>query len=278
MTEFPVFAATPDEPTRVLPRETPRSGSTRTVIVEPPRRHHRVLRTVVVLLVVILLVVAAVVTDQTFRSRSEADVARDVATSVDADPSTVTVAIHRTPFLAVLMDDRLDAVDVSIPTATVERDNTAVTFRDVELHGSGVRQARERDRTVVESATATGRVDWAELSRLAGARFTYADSSGSSGRVTVLRNMSVLGANVSVEITATPGVDPETRRATLTDPAARLDGISVPRTLLTPILDSVTSRFTLPDLGNLKYDSIHAARDGLHFSLRGSEVRLSDLT
>ncbi|MSS46470.1 DUF2993 domain-containing protein [Cutibacterium sp. WCA-380-WT-3A] len=277
MNEHPTFSATPSEPTQVLPPRT-RAGSGTVVTVEGGRRSHGVVAWLIALVVIALLAVVAVIVDQTFQARAERNVADVIATSVGADASTVGVTIHNRPFLAVLVTDELQGIDVTVPKATVARDDTTVTFRDVKAHASGIRHARQSSQTVAETMSATGRIDWPELSRLAGGKISYNDDTGDTGRVTIVREMSVLGARVDVSITAVPGVEATSRRVTLSNPSASLDGIPIPDMLLKPILEGITQRFTLPDLGNLQYDSLKATPQGLEFSLVGTEVKLSDLT
>ena len=185
------------------------------------------------------------------------------------------MTIHNLPFLGVLVTDELQGIDTTISKATVDRDDTTVTFRDVDIHANGIRHAREESQAVAETMSATGRIDWSELSRLAGGKVTYNDDTGETGRVAIV---TVLGARVDVSITAVPGVKTTSRRVTLSSPSASLDDIPIPDVLLKPILDGITSRFTLPDLGNLHYESLKATSQGLDFSLVGTGVKLSDLT
>ncbi len=277
MNERPTFSMTPSEPTQVLPPR-PRTGSDTVVTVDRDRRRHRFIKWLIAIVVVALLAIAAMIVDQTFRARAEKDIATTIATSVGADASTIGVMIHNRPFLKALVTDELQGLDATIPKATVARDDTTVTFHDVDVHANGIRHVREKSQTVAETMSASGRVDWSELSRLAGAKITYNDDAGETGRVTIVREMSVLGARVDVSITAVPGVEATSRRVTLSSPSASLDDIPIPDVLLKPILEGITSRFTLPYLGNLHYESLKATPQGLDFSLAGTEVKLSDLT
>lgn len=268
---------TPSEPTQVLPPR-PQIDTGAVVTVERDRRHHRLIKWLVAVVIIALVAVAAVITDQTFRARSEKAIAANIAESVGADESSVGVTIRNRPFLGVLLTDELQGLDATIPTATIARDETTVTFHDVNIHANGIRHAREESQTVAETMSATGRVDWPELSRLAGGKITYNDDAGANGKVTIVRDMSVLGARVGVSISAVPGVETTSRRVTLTSPSASLDGIPIPDILLKSVLEGITDRFTLPDLGNLNYESLKATPKGLEFSLVGTEVKLSDLT
>lgn len=206
MNERPTFSMTPSEPTQVLPPR-PRTGSDTVVTVDRDRRRHRFIKWLIAIVVVALLAIAAMIVDQTFRARAEKDIATTIATSVGADASTIGVTIHNRPFLKALVTDELQGLDATIPKATVARDDTTVTFHDVDVHANGIRHVREKSQTVAETMSASGRVDWSELSRLAGAKITYNDDAGETGRVTIVREMSVLGARVDVSITAVPGVE-----------------------------------------------------------------------
>ncbi|EGG27366.1 hypothetical protein PH28N_00990 [Cutibacterium modestum 28N] len=245
------------------------------VTVGRDRHPYRFIKWLVALVVIALLAVVAAIVDQTFRARAEKDIAATIAKSIGANASTVGVTIHNLPFLGVLVTDELQGIDTTISKATVDRDDTTVTFRDVDIHANGIRHAREESQAVAETMSATGRIDWSELSRLAGGKVTYNDDTGETGRVAIV---TVLGARVDVSITAVPGVKTTSRRVTLSSPSASLDDIPIPDVLLKPILDGITSRFTLPDLGNLHYESLKATSQGLDFSLVGTGVKLSDLT
>lgn len=271
-----MFSVTPSEPTQVLPPR-PQPGSGAVVTVERDRHPHRFIKWLIAIVVIALLAVAAVIVDQTFRARAEKDVAATIAKSVAADASTVGVTIHNRPFLEVLFTDELQGLDATIPKATVVRDDTMVTFHDVDIHANGIRHAREKSQSVAGTMSATGRIDWSELSRLAGGKITFNDATGETGRVKIVRELTVLGARVDASITAVPGVEATSRRVALSSPSASLDDIRIPDMLLKPILEGITSRFTLPDLGNLHYESLKATPQGLDFSLVGTEVKLSDL-
>ncbi|AOH46355.1 DUF2993 domain-containing protein [Propionibacterium sp. NM47_B9-13] len=274
LNERPEFSITPSEPTQVLPPRPP-AGSGAVVTVGRDRHPYRFIKWLVALVVIALLAVVAAIVDQTFRARAEKDIAATIAKSIGANASTVGVTIHNLPFLGVLVTDELQGIDTTISKATVDRDDTTVTFRDVDIHANGIRHAREESQAVAETMSATGRIDWSELSRLAGGKVTYNDDTGETGRVAIV---TVLGARVDVSITAVPGVKTTSRRVTLSSPSASLDDIPIPDVLLKPILDGITSRFTLPDLGNLHYESLKATSQGLDFSLVGTGVKLSDLT
>lgn len=269
-----------EEPTTVLRTDHLGSGHGRSAHRKVPgrgkenhRRGRRGLVAVIVVVVLALLVAGAVLGDSVMRSRTESDIATQVAKQIGANPDDVKVKVSGWPFLAVLATDSLEAVDVDAPQAHLRRGDEELTLTDVHVHGQGVRNAREPDLTVIDHVEASGQVFWAELSRLAGAKLSHAGGS----RVQFDRQVSVLGAHVTVQVSAEPGLDPADGRLTLTDPKASLDGITIPGSLLGPALDALASRATLPDLGNLKYRSLQVRDSGIGISLSGDDVRLADL-
>lgn len=224
-------------------------------------------------LLVVLLVAAALLGDAVARQRVEASVANEIAANVSTDPDAVGVTIGGWPFAAVLATDRLSSMDLSIPTATLSKEGRRITFRDVVVHATGLRNVRNLQDTVVDGVSASAHVDWKELSRLSGVTV----SSGGDSRVQVERGISVFGATVTMEVSAAPGIDPATRTLTLDDPKANVDGIPVPSSLLTPALASVSDKMVLPDLGSLKYKSLTVDQRGVQISLAGSQVEVKDL-
>lgn len=231
-------------------------------------------RRIVAALVVIVLVAGALLGDAVARTRAETEVADQIATAVGGEASDIGVSIGGWPFLTVLVTDRLSSVDITAPTATVKKDQQSATFTDVTVHASGLRNVRDLQGTVMDRADATARITWKELSRLSGSTITSAGGS----RVQLVRTVSVLGASVSLKISAVPSIRTEDRRIIFSKPQAAVDGISVPSTLLEPAVASISDKIDLPDLGNLKYQSLRADSRGLVVSLSGDAVAMKDLT
>ncbi|MDN6441529.1 MAG: DUF2993 domain-containing protein [Acidipropionibacterium jensenii] len=285
-----------DEPTRVLPdplgSPDPLDPTDPRTLVDPdgvPTRSRgrrdpagasgsgggarRVIRRLATVLLVVLLIVAAVLADAVARQRTEQHVAQQIATQLDTRQEDVDVTIGGWPFLAVLATDRLSSVDLSIPVATVTRQDRRVTFRDVAVHASGVRNARHLDRGIIDQAEASARLDWAQLSQLSGAAITSAGNS----RVQVVRKVDVLGAQVDVQVSAVPGINPADRTVTFSDPKASVDGITIPASLLGPAMSSISKKMVLPDLGSMRYQSLTVDSRGAKVSMAGSQVELKDL-
>ncbi len=272
----PHHQPTPEEPTRILRIDGGPAGPTSppeapAAAPEPRRRHWG--RRIVAAVVVIVLVAGALLGDAVARTRTETEVADQIASAVGGESSSIGVDIGGWPFLTVLATDRLDSVDITAPAATVKKDQQSATFTDVTIHASGLRNVRDIDATVMDSADATARITWKELSRLSGSTITSAGGS----RVQLVRSVKVLGVSVSLKISAAPSIRTEDRRIVFSKPQADVDGISVPSTLLEPAVASISDRIDLPDLGNLKYQSLRADSRGLVVSLSGDAVAMKDL-
>lgn len=268
-------AGSPDqEPTVVLPDDWAEP-----TLIDPvgppaaPRRRGTVLRRIGILVIVVLVVAAAVLADAVSRQHVQSQIADQVASTVSTGSDTVGVSIGGWPFLAVMATHRLSSVDLSIPTATVAKDDQKVTFTKVSVHATDLRNVRDMQTAVVGQAAASGHLSWQELSRLGGVTV----SSGGDSRVQVARTVSVLGADVTVMVSASPGIDPATRTVTLTDPRASVDGITIPSTLLTPALSAMSRRMVLPDLGSLRYESLTVDSAGVEIALAGTQVEVKDL-
>lgn len=235
-----------------------------------PRARRRGLRAVVVLLVLVLLTtgLAAVAAEVGVRRQTERVVNDQVSAALGGE---VTTVVGDRIILASLARDRLDLVTGWSEDAVVSDGEQSVALEHVDFTARGVRGVRGSEPPVVDDLRATATLSWAEVARITGTELTPA----ADGRVEVRHQIEVWGATVPITVSARPGVDPRTRRLTLSDPTATLSGVAVPRTLLTPLLTQVTQRATLPDVLGMGYRDLRSTRSGVVVDLVGTDVELA---
>src|SRR3954469_2456645 len=152
-----------------------------------------------VLVTVAVLVVLLVVADRVGNYVGERVAANTIKESQHLS-STPSVDIAGFPFLTQLAAGDFDKVtiradDIPVGNQTRELD---LAHLNVVLHGVSV--PRDLSSVHADSAVATAKVTYAELSRTLGVHVTYAGN----GRVRATTSVTVLGRTISGSITARP--------------------------------------------------------------------------
>lgn len=233
------------------------------------RRVRGALATVVA---IVVLVAVAVGLDALARSVVERQAARalqqDLATS-----QPVSVSIGGWPFSLALLTGTARTVTVTAPQLTLNRDGQKITVSGAEAVATSVHDVRRPADAVAGTLRVTATVPWAEVSRLAGV--TISSAGGDRARFT--DTISLLGADVSVSISAVPAIDPATHSLVLNEPRASVAGVQIPATALASVTGSLSSKIDLPAPVGLAYDSVQASTAGLRVALSGTDVHLSAL-
>lgn len=221
-------------------------------------------------LLVVLSVVVVVFGDGLVRRGIEDRVAAAMTTQVGG---ATEVSIGDRSVLLGLARNRFDQISGSAPTATFSQGSAdarkTLAVNGLTFTATGVRNLRGSEPYAVDHLEARATLTYAELSRLAGTTVT----SAGGDRVKIRQTASVWGAEVSIEVTARPGVD-ENGALTLDDPAATMSGVAVPQTLLRPLLKRITDRAELPALQGLGYDSLTATGQGIVVTLSGDNLQI----
>lgn len=224
-------------------------------------------------LLVLLLVLGAGAVLAEGRARDAVD--QRIATAISSAFDTQAHAkLNDRVVLWSLARGRLGSVDFDAPEATIRTGDN--TIRLVGLRGTltDITHPADPDNTRIGRLRASAVMEWDELSALSGADIRPTGD----GRVQLDRTISVLGADIGVQITARPTLDPATGRIVLEDPAARAARIPIPGALLARALDQVNEKLELPDLPALQYESLETSSNGMRLQVGGSDVLLRELS
>lgn len=220
-------------------------------------------------LLVVLAVVGAVFGERFARSEVERGVSSSLTQSLGG---TTSVHVDDRWVLPGLVRNSFGSISGSAPTATFSQTTAqgeqTLRVTDLAFSAKGVTDLRGSGPIHVDFLTGSGVVSYAELSRLAGTEI----SSAGGDRVKLHETASVWGAQVSIDVTARPLVTGG--KLVLDDPQATLSGISVPQSLLRPVVNRITDRVELPTIEGLDDASLVAGRDGVRVELTGSNLDL----
>lgn len=221
-------------------------------------------------LVVVLALVVVLFGDGFVRSRIEQQVGSSMTTSLGGQ---TTVTLDDRSVLLGIARNRFESLNGTAPTARFTQgtgdQKTTLTVKDLSFTATGVGNLRGSGPYAIEQLGARATVTYAELSRLAGTEIT----SAGGDRVKLRQSTSLWGAEVAIEVTARPGLGAD-GSLTLDDPAATVSGISVPETLLRPLMSRITDRVELPPVSGMGYDSLTAGTGGVSVTMSGSNVEL----
>ncbi len=224
------------------------------------------------LVAIVVLLAVAVGLDALARTVVE----RQAAQALQQDLGTsqpLSVSIGGWPFSLALITGTASNVTVTAPQLTLSRNGQEVTVSDAEAVATSVHDVRRPAEAVAGTLRVTATVSWAEVSRLAGVTI----SSAGGDRAKFTDTINLLGADVSVTISAVPTIDPASHSLVLGDPRAGVAGVQIPASALASVTGSLASKIDLPAPVGLSYDSVQASMAGLRVVLGGTGVRLSAL-
>ncbi|MGD8214957.1 LmeA family phospholipid-binding protein [Aestuariimicrobium sp. Y1814] len=279
------FDDLPDEPTLVeqeaeepayeptltdLHRDDVLAG--RTAARPGPRRKPRpwgwiILSGLLVLLLVLGL--AAVIGENYARRTANNQISQALS---DALKTTATATVEDRIVLWSLARGGLRHVEVDAPESTITTEDFEFTLQSVKGTAYDITNTSDPANAQIGNLDATVVMAWSELSRLSGVDVRPA----TDGRVQVDRTISVLGADIGVQITALPRIDPSSGRIILEDPQARAARVPIPTVLLQAALDRVNERLVLPALPSITYQEMTVTQAGLSLTLKGTDVKVSD--
>jgi hypothetical protein len=232
-----------------------------------PRRRPRGRRLVVAAVVFVGLLVAADRISLLVAERLAAD-AFQSSQGLATRPS---VSVDGFPFLTQLAAEHFGEVNVEVTGLVVgpaHGRRVRIEHLDVTLH-----QLRILDgfsTVTVSSATATGMINYVDLSHALGLTLTYGGTAGGTGRVSATTTVSVAGESVSATIAAAVSGS-SADGLTFRDATASANGVSLPPSILATLTTAFTQSIpfgTLPF--GVRLESISATPDGLvcHLSAR----------
>ena len=224
-----------------------------------------------VALVLVVGIIGALIAENYARSQAEGRIAQALGQGFNTQAD---VSVRDSSVLWSLTRNRLEEVSFSAENAKVSKGDTSVTFMIMSGDAAGIVDPKDPDQTVINSLQGSALIEWAELSRLANEDIRPADK----GRIRGDRTVKVLGAEVPVQITARPVLDPSTRKVLLRDPEARATFAQVPQELVDKAIARVAGRLVLPELPALDYESLQVTERGVEIRIIGKNVPLSAFT
>lgn len=264
----------PAEPTLTdLDRDAVLAGAGRAATPAGPRRKRRPWGLVIltgVLALLLVLGIAGVLAENYARRSADARISQALS---EAFSATATATVADPVVLWSLARGRVGQVEISAPQATFSSGDSTLTLQSVSGTARDITGFSEPRNARLGSLEATVLVTWAELSRLSGIDVR----PSSDGRVQIDRTVSVLGADIGVQITALPRVERSSGRIILEDPRARAARVPIPTMLLQSALDRVNEKLVLPTLPSITYESLTVTPTGLSLAISGRDVAVSEL-
>ena len=254
-------------PTSAARSTAPASGPGQPgVATRAGRRRKRWLAVSIVLVVLIALIGVAVgIGEQQARSIATERAQAALSSSLGGP---VHVTIHDNLVLLALARNTFDHVSGSADQLQLNGQGQKLTVTDVTFEAYGISEVLGQAPISVSSLTAKAVVSYAEITRISGVTM----KSGGGGRVVVDQKIDILGAAMTVAISAVPGVDSATGKLTLTDPQADVGGVPIPQAILSPLLNKLTEKVALPSAPGMRYEKLTAGPDGFTVNLAGSNL------
>lgn len=224
-----------------------------------------------VLALLLVLGIAAVIGENYARRTANAQISQALS---EAFGATANATVADRIILWSLARGRVAQIDINAPEATFKNGDSTFTLQSVKGTARDITNFDDPANARLGSLNGTVLMTWSELSALSGIDVR----PSVDGRVQVDRTISVLGADIGVQITALPRVDRTTGRIILEDPKARAASVPIPTLLLQSALDRVNEKLVLPAIPSITYESLTVTASGLELAISGKDVLLSELT
>ncbi|WP_342373263.1 LmeA family phospholipid-binding protein [Propioniciclava soli] len=213
-----------------------------------------------------LLVGAVYVFDAPIRERIEAEALREVEGALAVEGGDVSVEGFPIAWYAVrqefpAMELTAESVPFELATGPVVAHDLTARLTDVALAPDAVRAA---------GLTGTTRLDYSDLSALAGVEVTHADGD----RIRSSGSFRVLGMNLTGTVTAVPVVDAATQTVRLEAPEVDVAGVRIPDQAVAALVDTVWQPVSLDLPYAIDVTAITATQEGLLVDLTGTDVTL----
>jgi hypothetical protein len=231
------------------------------------RRRHRGRR---LLLAVVILAGVLVAADRITLVVAERAAATTIQRSQHLN-SAPSVTVAGFPFLTQLATGDFSKISVRADGVQAGSGSRALRIARVEVVLHRVHVPRDLSRVEADSATATGTISYADLSKTLGITMGYGGLSHGAGRVRATASVTVAGQQISGTISA--GVQLSGSDLEFVDPQLGVDGSSIPAAAV-PLLQSVfgapLSLASLPF--GVKVTGVHATAQGVTIDLSGADL------
>ncbi|MER6979411.1 DUF2993 domain-containing protein [Streptomyces carpinensis] len=235
----------------------------------------------VLLIVVVILGVLFVVVDRVAVHFAQGEAADKLRTTENL-ASTPDVSINGFPFLTQLASGRLDDVEVGIKDyeAATGKGTEKIRIDDLKADMKGVKFSGDYSSATADRATGTATIGYDELLKAAKSEPTDVGlgitaqvvglSDGGNGKIRVAVKFSLLPKPISVLSSVTVQDDKVQVHA---DALPRLAGVQLIESRFRSITDFQQVIDQLP--GDIRLDSVRAAKDGVEITVKGTNVRLA---
>ncbi|MFF9626416.1 DUF2993 domain-containing protein [Streptomyces griseosporeus] len=238
----------------------------------------------ILLVVVAILGVLFVIADRVAVHFAENEAADQVRSS-EGLAATPDVTIHGFPFLTQVAGGELDDVEVGIKDyqASTGEDGRTIRIDDIEAHMKGVTFSGDYSSATARTATGTATIGYDELLKAAKSEPTRVSrgvtakviglSDGGNGKIRMQVDATVLGIHLPRPVSVLSSVTVEGNSVRVHADSLPDLGIELAENTVRSVTDFQQTIEQLP--GNVRLESVRAARDGLEISVRGSDVRLA---
>lgn len=204
--------------------------------------------------------------DGVIRERVEAEALAQVDGAMELEGADV--AVEGFPVAWYALRREFPAVELTADAAPLELEGGRLTARDLDARLSDVVVADDAVRAA--SVQGTARIDYADVSALAGTPISHADGD----RVRAEGSMQVLGVRVTGTITAVPVVDVATQTIRLDAPQVDVSGVRIPDQAVAALVDTVWRPTSLDLPHGLQVESVEATEQGLTVAIGGTDLAL----
>ncbi|WP_112466286.1 LmeA family phospholipid-binding protein [Streptomyces triticisoli] len=238
----------------------------------------------ILLIAVVILGVLFVVVDRVAVHFAEEQAADRLRTTENL-ASAPDVSVKGFPFLTQLASGELDGVEVGIKNYEAATGNGAQKIRidDIKVDMKGVRISGDHRSATASAATGTATIAYDELLKAAKPEPTPVGfgvtaqvvglSDGGNGKIKVDVAATLLGVKLP-RISVLSSVMVKDNKVRLeADTLPRFGGVRLVENRIRPVTDLQQAIDRLP--GEVRLDSVRAAKDGVEITMKGSNVRLA---
>ncbi len=227
------------------------------------------------LLLVVLVMLALIggglyVGDRFAEQRAERKVAADLQSQLGT-PAAPAVDIQGRPFLTQVVARSVGTVRVVIDDIPATGDGT-LPIAHVDLVLTDVTSTDWYATMTVSHAEGTARIDYPALQAVAGAPLTYVGS----GRLQIVQTATVVGREVTAEITGRPELDVEAQTIGLADPEITVAGVELPGFTADALLQALLKPIPVTGVPlGLQLSSIDPQDSGLYAGVVGDAIPIT---
>lgn len=194
---------------------------------------------VVGLAIVAVLLGGAWIADSTARTVEERQAAVEVAAALGAAEETTSVHLGGFPFSLSFLTNSVPQASIEVASFPTTIAATPVTVTGLQLTTGTV--TTTSDAVTAQAVSGRASMSYPDLSSLTGLPITY----GGQNRLQLQYSVTLLGRELSAEVSAVPQIDPTTHKLALTDPQVSIVGFELPSAAVQQVVDSAVKPLDL---------------------------------